>query len=88
MHTTNIDITLTSMGRQLTFSKEFLEVAHVFRRAGGEGAPWQRVAVNTRSPFLDTDVFAPSTLLAYYVHYETQQGEPADRSHVVSTTLP
>jgi hypothetical protein len=65
-----------------------LEVAHVFRRVGGEAAPWQRVAVNARSPYLDTDAFAPGTLLEYYVQHETQQGEPEARSHVVGTTLP
>jgi hypothetical protein len=88
MHTAKIDLTLTPTGRHLAFSKELLEVAHIFRRVGGEAAPWQRVAVNTRSPFLDTDVFAPGTLLEYYVQHETQQGESEARSHVVGTTLP
>jgi hypothetical protein len=88
MHPAKIDLTLTPTGRHLTFSKELLEVAHVFRRVGGEAAPWQRVAVNTRSPYLDTDSFAPGTLLEYYVQHETQQGEPEARSHVVGTTLP
>jgi hypothetical protein len=88
MHPAKIDLTLTPTGRHLTFSKELLEVAHVFRRVGSEAAPWQRVAVNTRSPYLDTDSFAPGTLLEYYVQHETQQGEPEARSHVVGTTLP
>ena len=88
MHTAKIDLTLTPTGRHLAFSKELLEVAHVFRRVGGAAAPWQRVAVNARSPFLDGDAFAPGTLLEYYVQHETQQGEPEARSHVVGTTLP
>lgn len=75
-------------GRHLAFSKELLEVAHIFRRVGGEAGPWQRVAVNTRSPYLDTDVFAPGTKLEYYVQHETQQGTEEGRSHLVSTTLP
>ena len=87
MHTAKIDLTLTPTGRHLAFSKDLLEVAHVFRRVGGEAAPWQRVAVNTRSPYLDTDTFAPGTLLEYYVQHETQQGQPEARSHVVGTTL-
>jgi len=87
MHTAKIGLTLEPTGRHLAFSKDLLEVAHVFRRVGGEAAPWQRVAVNARSPFLDSDSFAPGTLLEYYVQHETQQGEPEARSHVVSTTL-
>jgi len=85
--TAKIDIALTPEGRHLTFSKELMEVAHIFRRVGGEAGPWQRVAVNTRSPYLDADVFAPGTKLEYYVQHETQQGEPEGRSHIVSTTL-
>ncbi|MBO0360520.1 hypothetical protein J0X19_21340 [Hymenobacter sp. BT186] len=87
MHTAKIDLTLEPTGRHIAFSKDLLEVAHVFRRVGGEVSSWQRVAVNARSPFLDTDSFAPGTLLEYYVQHETQQGEPEARSHVVSTTL-
>ena len=88
MHTVKIDLTLTPEGRRLAFSKELLEVAHVFRRVGGTAGPWQRVAVNTRSPYLDTDVFAPGTQLEYYVQHETQRGAAEARSHLVSTTLP
>lgn len=88
MPTAKIDLTLEPTGRHLAFSKAMLEVAHVFRRVGDEAAPWQRVAVNARSPYLDTDVFAPGTLLEYYVQHETQQGDEEARSHVVSTTLP
>ncbi|MCA8833286.1 hypothetical protein [Hymenobacter pini] len=88
MHTAKVELTLTEEGRHLAFSKEVLEVAHVFRRVGGAAGPWQRVAVNTRSPYLDTDVFAPGTQLEYYVQHETQRGEPEARSHIVSTTLP
>ena len=88
MHTAKIDLTLTLAGRHLAFSKELLEVAHVFRRVGGEASRWQRVAVNARSPYLDTDAFAPGTLLEYYVQHETQQGESEARSHIVSTTMP
>ncbi|MDO7848593.1 hypothetical protein Q5H92_19665 [Hymenobacter sp. M29] len=87
MHTAKIDLTLEPTGRHLAFSKELLDVAHVFRRVGGEASPWQRMAVNARSPFLDTDTFAPGTLLEYYVQHETQQGEPEARSNVVSTTV-
>jgi hypothetical protein len=88
MSTAKIELTLTPEGRHLAFSKELLEVAHIFRRVGGEAGPWQRVAVNTRSPYLDTDVFAPGTKLEYYVQHETQQGTKEARSHLVSTTLP
>lgn len=88
MHTAKIDLTLVPTGRHIAFSKEMLEVAHLFRRVGGEAAPWQRLAVNTRSPYLDTDTFAPGTVLEYYVQHETQQGDDEARSHVVSTTLP
>jgi hypothetical protein len=35
MHTAKIDLTLEPTGRHLAFSKELLEVAHVFRRVGG-----------------------------------------------------
>jgi hypothetical protein len=87
MHTAKIDLTLTPTGRHLAFSKDLLEVAHVFRRVGGEAAPWLRVAVNARSPFSDDEVFAPGTLLEYYVQHETQQGNAEARSHIVSTTL-
>lgn len=86
-HSAKIDLTLEPTGRHLAFSKDLLEVAHVFRRVGGEAAPWQRVAVNARSPYLDTDALAPGTLVEYYVQHETQQGEPEARSHVVSTTV-
>ena len=86
MHTAKIDLILEPTGRLVAFSKEMLEVAHVFRRVGGEASAWQRLAVNARSPFLDADTFAPGTLLEYYVQHETQQGEPEARSHVVSTT--
>ncbi|RYU84803.1 hypothetical protein [Hymenobacter persicinus] len=86
MHTAKIDLTLEPAGRHLAFSKDLLEVAHVFRRVG-EASSWQRVAVNARSPYLDTDAFVPGTLLEYYVQHETQQGEPEARSHVVSTTV-
>lgn len=86
MPTAKIDLALMPEGRRLTFSKELLEVAHIFRRVGSEAGPWQRVAVNTRSPYLDTDVFAPGTRLEYYVQYETQQGAPEERSHIVGTT--
>ncbi len=61
--------------------------AHVFRRVGGEGNPWTRLAVYARSPYFDTDTFAPGTQLEYYVQHETQQGEEEARSHIVSTTV-
>ncbi|HEX8326117.1 MAG TPA: hypothetical protein VF629_01165 [Hymenobacter sp.] len=88
MYTARIDLTLTQEGRHLTFSKELLEMAHIFRRVGGDAGPWQRVAVNARSPYLDTDVFAPGTRLEYYVQYATQQDAPEERSHIVSIALP
>ena len=88
MHTAKIHLTLEPAGRRIAFSKEMLEVAHLFRRVGGDAAPWQRLAVNTRSPYLDTDAFAPGTQLEYYVQHETQHGDAEARSHVVSTTLP
>ena len=88
MHPAKIDLTMEPAGRRITFSKEMLEVAHLFRRVGGEASAWQRLAVNNRSPYLDTDAFSPGTLLEYYVQHETQQGEEEARSHVVSTTLP
>lgn len=87
MHTAKINLTLTHEGRRLTFSKELLEVAHIFRRVGGDAGPWQRVAVNARSPYLDTDVFAPGTRLEYYALYATQQDAPEERSHIISTAL-
>lgn len=88
MHTAKIDLALELAGRHLAFSKELLEVAHVFRRVGGEASAWQRVAVNARSPFIDTNTFAPGTRLEYYVQHETQQGEPEARRYLVSITLP
>ncbi|WP_262889653.1 hypothetical protein [Hymenobacter sp. BRD67] len=39
MHTIKIDLSLMPEGRHLAFSKELLEVAHVFRRVGGRLAP-------------------------------------------------
>ena len=87
MHRAKIDLTLTPTGRHVAFSKEMLELAHIFRRVGGESGPWQRVAVNARSPYLDTDVFAPGTRLEYYVQHETQQGTPEARSNIVGTTI-
>jgi hypothetical protein len=71
MSTAKVELTLIPEGRHLAFSKEMLEVAHVFRRAGGEVNSWQRVAVNARSPYLDTDAFAPGTCLEYHVQHET-----------------
>ncbi|HEX8348823.1 MAG TPA: hypothetical protein VF598_02600 [Hymenobacter sp.] len=87
MSTAKIELTLLPNGRHLAFSKELLEMAHVFRRAGGEASPWTRLAVNARSPYLDTDTFAPGTRLEYYVQYETQQGDEEARSSTVSTTF-
>lgn len=87
MHTAKVDLTLSPAGRHLAFSKDLLEVAHIFRRVGGKNAPWQRMAVNSRSPYLDAEEFAPGILLEYYVQHETQSGAPEARSHVVSTTI-
>lgn len=90
MHPAKINLSLEPNGRHIDFSKEMPEVAHLFRRVGSEAAPWQRLAVNTRSPYLDTDTdtFAPGTQLEYYLQHETQHGVKEARSHVVSTTLP
>ena len=88
MHNAKIDLTLEPAGRRIAFSKELLEVAHLFRRVGGETSSWTCLAVNTRSPYLDTDTFAAGTQLEYFVQHETQNGNEEARSHVVSTTLP
>lgn len=87
MHPAKIELTLSASGRHLAFSKELLEVAHVFRRVGGEGNPWTRLAVFAHSPYFDTDAFAPGTQLKYYVQHETQHGEPEARSHIVSKAV-
>jgi hypothetical protein len=87
MHPIKVELTLSDSGRHLTFSKALLEVAHVFRRVGGEGNPWTRLAVYARSPYFDTDAFAPGTHLEYYVRHETQQGEEEAHSHVVGTIV-
>ncbi|MFD1470257.1 hypothetical protein ACFQ48_18670 [Hymenobacter caeli] len=86
MNPARIELTLSASGRHLAFSKELLDVAHVFRRVGGEGKPWVRLAVYARSPYFDTDAFAPGTQLEYYVQHDTQQGEEEARSHIVSTS--
>jgi hypothetical protein len=83
------DLTLVATGRQLTFATQPDERAHIFRRVGGETAPWQRVAVNARSPFVDEDVLALGSAVEYYLHVQgkTAEGAPIDRSHLVGTTL-
>ena len=83
----NIELLLVPQGRQLNFSKELLEIIDVCRRVGDEAAPWEVVAHNARSPFIDTTVFPPGTVVAYYVLHVNQQGEQEARSNLVRTTL-
>lgn len=82
------ELTLVATGRRLAFANQPNERAHIFRRVGGAAAPWQRVAVNARSPLVDEDVLAPGTVVEYYVHVhaETAEGAPGDRSHLLRTT--
>jgi len=89
MSAATCELTLLLSSRRLSFRSNGTERAHIFRRVGGEQAPWQRVAVNTRSPFLDEDVFAPGTFLEYYVHVQAQSlgGTAQDHSCLVSITV-
>ena len=82
-------LTLLLASRCLRFGSNDTERAHIFRRVGGENAPWQRLVVNACSPFLDEDVFAPGTLLEYYVHVQPQSpgGIAQDHSHLVSVVV-
>jgi len=82
-----IELLLVSTGRQLNFAKELLEIIDIYRRVGGEAAPWETVAHNARSPFVDTDSFPAGTHLDYYAQHVNQHGTETGRSHVVSTTL-
>lgn len=83
------ELALLRAGRRLSFGRHGTERAHIFRRVGGEKAPWQRVAVNAPSPFLDEDVFAPGTVLEYYVHVQAQspEGTARDYSHLASIAV-
>ena len=87
MHAIKIELTLTPAGRRLAFSKEMLEKVHVYRRVVGEEAAWERVAVNARSPFVDTHEFAPGTTLEYHVQHFNQQDEYEGHSNIVRTTI-
>jgi len=83
----NIELLLVPQGRQLNFSKELLEIVDVCRRVGDETAPWEIVAHNARSPFIDTTVFPSGTVVTYYVLHVNQHGEQETRSNLVYTTL-
>jgi hypothetical protein len=84
---TAIELLLVPTGRQLKFAKELLEVIDICRRVGGEAAPWEIVAHNAPSPFVDTREFPAGTLIEYYAQHVNQHGMDVRRSHVVSTTL-
>jgi len=83
-----IELLLVPAGRQLNFVKEPLKIIDVCRRVGGELAPWEIVAHNARSPFVDTKAFPADTVVEYYVQHLNQHGEETARSNVVRTTLP
>ena len=85
---TAIELLLVPAGRQLNFSKELLEIIDICRRVGGESAPWEIVAHNARSPFVDTRAFPAGTVVEYYVQHVNQHGGEAARSNLVRTTLP
>lgn len=87
MHPIKIELTLVPSGRHIAFSKEMLEKAHVYRRVVGEGDSWQQVAVNARSPFVDTEAFPAGTTLEYHVQHFTQQDVYEGHSNIVRTTL-
>ena len=88
MHAIKIELTLTpSGGRHLAFSKEILEKVHVYRRTVAEGNAWEQVAVNARSPFVDTQQFPPGTTLEYHVQHFTQQDAYVGHSNIVRTTV-
>lgn len=74
-------------GRHIAFSKELLEKAHVYRRVMDAGDDWQQVAVNARSPFVDTEEFPAGTTLEYQVQHFTQQDALEGHSNIVRTTL-
>jgi len=87
MHPIKIELTLVPAGRHIAFSKEMLEKAHVCRRVVGEGDDWQQVAVNARSPFVDTEEFPAGTTLEYHVQHFNQQDAYEGHSNIVRTTL-
>jgi hypothetical protein len=82
-----VELTLVPAGRHLSFAKEVLHVADVHRRIGDEAAPWELVAHNARSPYLDQDVLPVGTVVFYQVRHQTQQGTETARSHIVQTTI-
>jgi len=87
MHPIKIELTLVPAGRHLAFSKEMLEKVHVYRRIGTAGDAWQQVAVNARSPFVDTEAFPPGTTLEYHVQHFNQQDAYEGHSNIVRTTI-
>ncbi|TDN37241.1 hypothetical protein E4631_25270 [Hymenobacter sp. UV11] len=82
-----IELTLTPAGRHIAFSKEMLEKVHVYRRVIAEGAAWEQVAANVRSPFVDTYAFPPGTTVEYHVQHFNQQDAYEGHSNIVRTTL-
>jgi hypothetical protein len=80
-----IELLLLPQGRQLNFAKDLLEIIDIARRVGGESAPWELVAHNARSPFVDTRNFPAGTLIEYYAQHVSQHGQEVGRSNVVST---
>ncbi|MCI1189774.1 hypothetical protein MON38_20315 [Hymenobacter sp. DH14] len=87
MHAIKIELTLTPAGRHIAFSKEMLEKVHVYRRVASEGAAWEQVAVNARSPFVDTHAFPPGTTVEYHVQHFNQQDAYEGHSNIVRTTI-
>ena len=65
MPTPDFEITFLPAGRQLIFSKELSEAAHLFRRVGGAAGTWARLATSVRSPYLDPEEFDQGTLVEY-----------------------
>lgn len=86
-HKLLIELTLVPAGRYIAFTKQMLEKVHVYRRVGAEGDAWQQVAINARSPFIDTEDFPAGTTLHYQVQHFTQQDVYEGHSNIVRTTL-
>lgn len=83
------ELTLVATGRRLAFGSNPGIRAHLFRRVGGDGGPWQRVAVNASFPFFDEDVLAHGTLVEYCVHVQANAsgGTAQDRSFLLSALI-
>lgn len=63
-------------------------MAHLFRRIGGASGTWTRLAANTRSPYLDAEIFTAGTQVEYYVQLATRFGDEEARSRIVSVREP